>query len=204
MKAVIFDMYGVILKAPEGDLIPFIRKYFPELTDDCINDLWKEAACGRKTSYEFFREVGFKGEIQEIEKEYLETIQIDDNFLYAAKCLKRDYKLILLSNDLSEWSAYLREKFGLNELFDKIIISGDFGILKPDNRLFNMILDGLHQPASECCYIDDREKNLKAAALLGMQVILFNRRNVTFDGNIIYDFKELEELITLTFESDYS
>lgn len=194
MKAVIFDMYGVILKAPEGDLIPFIRKYFPERSEDYINDLWKEAACGRKTSYEFFREVGFKGEIQDIEKEYLKTIQIDDNFFNVAKCLKKDYKLILLSNDLSEWSAYLREKFGLNELFDKIIISGDFGILKPDNRLFNMILDG-NQPASECFYIDDREKNLNAAAQLGMQVILFNRRNVPFEGNIIYDFKELEELI---------
>ncbi len=195
MKVVIFDMYGVILKAPEGDLIPFIRKYFPELSDDSINGLWKEAAYGRKTSYEFFRDVGFKGKIQDIEKEYLETIQIDDNFLNTAKCLKRDYKLVLLSNDLSEWSVYLREKFGLNELFDKIIISGDFGILKPDNRLFNIILDDLQQPASECCYIDDREKNLTAAAQLGMEVILFNRRNVTFDGNIIYDFKELEELI---------
>lgn len=197
MKVVIFDMYGVILKAPEGDLIPFIRKYFPELSDDSINGLWKEAAYGRKTSCEFFRDVGFKGMIRDIEKEYLETIQIDDNFLNTAKCLKRDYKLVLLSNDLSEWSIYLREKFGLNELFDKIIISGDFGILKPDNRLFNIILDCLHQPASECCYIDDRKKNLKAAAQLGMKVILFNRRNVTFDGNIIYDFKELEELIRL-------
>lgn len=191
MKAIIFDMYGVIIKSPEGDLIPFINKYFPYATAEHINKLWKEAALGFKTSYDFFREIGFTDNLADIEKQYLDTIEIDETFMQIASCLKGDHKLVLLSNDISKWSTYLRKRFCLDELFDEIIISGDYGVLKPDIRLFNIILDNLHLPASGCCYIDDREKNLNLAAQLGMNVILFNRRNVNYDGNIINSFKEL-------------
>lgn len=42
MKAILFDMYGVIIKSPEGDLIPFINKYFPYATAEYINNLLKK------------------------------------------------------------------------------------------------------------------------------------------------------------------
>lgn len=197
MKAIIFDMYGVIMKAPEGDLIPFIANDFPDITDEFINGLWKKAASGFKSSHEFFHSIGYKEKINNIEKEYLDTIEIDGSFLDIAKKLKRNYKLVLLSNDISEWSKYLRCKFGLDELFDNIIISGDYGYLKPDIRLFNMILDCLSLPASECCYIDDREKNLNQATQLGIKAILFNRRNITYNGNIINDFHELDAYFSI-------
>jgi len=196
MKVIIFDMYGVIMKAPEGDLIPFIHKYLPDVNDRYIESLWKEAAYGQMTSYEFFYNVGFDEErIKEIEKKYLDSIQIDAEFFSIAKYLKKDYKLVLLSNDIAEWSVYLRKKFGLDEFFEKIIISGDYGLLKPDSRLFHIILNAFDLPASEFCYIDDRERNLEAASRLGMKVILFNRRNVSYEGNIIYDFQELEKYL---------
>lgn len=195
MKAVIFDMYGVIMKAPEGDLIPYIRKEFPNLTDDFINGLWKEAALGLKSSKEFFQSIGYKENISEIEEDYLNTIEIDDNFYEIADFLKKDYLLALLSNDVSEWSQYLREKYRLNELFDEVVISGDHGILKPDIKMFEHILKRLCVSASDCYFIDDREKNLKVAAQMGMNVILFNRRNITYEGNIINNFQEVTKYV---------
>lgn len=196
MQAIIFDMYGVIMKAPEGDLIPFIRSDFPEITNDIINSLWKEAAYGLKTSHEFFQNIGYREKISDVEKEYLESIEIDETFLDIAHRLKSNYKLILLSNDISEWSKYLRRKFGLCDLFDKIVISGDYRILKPDNRLFNVILNYLNIPASECCYIDDRIKNINLASQLGLKAILFNRSNLTYDGIMINDFQGLISYLT--------
>lgn len=195
MKVVIFDMYGVIMKAPEGDLIPYIRKDFPDLTDDFINGLWKEAALGLKSSKEFFQSIGYKEDINEIEEDYLNTIDIDDNFFELANYLKKDYLLALLSNDVAEWSRYLREKYRLNDLFDKIVISGDYGTLKPDIKLFEHILQSLCVNASDCYFIDDRVKNLKAAAQLGMTVILLNRRNIVYEGNKINSFQELAHFI---------
>lgn len=196
MQAIIFDMYGVIMKAPEGDLIPFIRSKFPDMTNEHINNLWKKAASGLITSHEFFQSIGYRDNISDVEKEYLDTIEIDKDFLAVARYLKSKHKLILLSNDISEWSKYLRRKYNLNELFDKVIISGDYRILKPDNRLFNVILDYLNIPASECIYIDDRIKNIKFASQLGIEAILLNRSNITYEGNKIYNFQELVTYLT--------
>lgn len=195
MKAIIFDMYGVIMKAPEGDLIPFLRSKCPEISDELINDFWKEAALGQKSSQEFFRSIGCTVNIKEIEEEYLDTIEIDEAFFDIVHDLKKEYKLVLLSNDISEWSVFLRRKYGLDELFDEILISGDIGFLKPDIRIFHNILERLGMTPTMCYYIDDREKNLYAASQLGMRGILFNRRNVTYVGNKINNFYELKNFI---------
>lgn len=110
MQAIILDMYGVIMKAPEGDLIPFIKSKFPDMTNENINNLWKKAAYGLITSHEFFQMIGYREKICDVEKEYLDTIEIDEDFFDIAWYLKSKYKLILLSNDISEWSIYLRRK----------------------------------------------------------------------------------------------
>ncbi len=62
---------------------------------------------------------------------------------------------------------------------------------KLDNRLFNIILYYLNIPASECCYIDDRIKNINFASQLGLKTILFNRSNMTYNGKKINKFQEL-------------
>lgn len=196
MKVVIFDMYGVIMKAPEGDLIPYVHRNFPGLAEDHINTVWKEAAYGRISSEEFFRILGYRNNVQDIEKEYLDTIEIDEEFLRIANYMKDKSKLVLLSNDIKEWNYYLRDKFCLNEIFHQIVISGDHGTIKPDIKLFQMILEYNRVQASDCIYIDDREKNLIAAEQLGIKTILFNRRKVTYQGSIVDSFQELRLILS--------
>jgi putative hydrolase of the HAD superfamily len=195
MKTIILDMYGVIMKAPEGDLIPYIREKNPALNDEIINSAWKEAAFGRKTSREFFMSLGFLEDIDDMEKEYLDTVEIDEGFSAIVNELKQTYQLVLLSNDISEWSLFLRNKYRLNEYFDLVVVSGDHGILKPDAAIFNMILDRMNLRASDCLYVDDREKNLKAAKQLGMSAVLFNRRKIDYRGITVNNFKELKSYI---------
>ena len=99
--------------------------------------------------------------------------------------------MALLSNDLSEWSNYLRDKFDINKYFDTIVISGDVRLQKPDINIFKLTLQKLALPARGCVYIDDRRRNLAAAKSLGMETILFNSRNVEYDGRTVFDFDGL-------------
>jgi len=195
MKTVIFDMYGVIIKDPGGNLVPFVNRTFPELKTEDVYIHWMDGNIGSRPSSEFFKNIGYKGDLAEIEAEYLNSIEIDGAFIETALTLRRYYRLALLSNDLSEWSDFLRRKFELNSLFDAIIVSGDVKIKKPDPLIFRMMLDRLAQPASECIYVDDRRSNLTAARSLGMDTILFNSRNVSFDGKIVNNFHELAEML---------
>ena len=198
VKTIIFDMYGVILKDPEGGLMPYINSKFPGLTfDDVYYPHWIDACMGKLSSLDFFKNLGFEGDLRKIEKEYLDTIEIDDSFFEIVPALTEYYRLALLSNDLSEWSKYLRDKFKINDYFDVTIISGDVNMIKPDVRIFELMLSQLGQPADSCVYIDDRRKNLSSAKSLGMEAVLFNSRNVFYDGKSVKNFHELAQMLTV-------
>lgn len=195
MKALILDMYGVIIKDPEGGLLPFINSKFSHLSREDVYLHWDKADVGQLTSLDLFRNLGFEGDLSKIEKEYLDTIEINESFYDIVPILKKHYRLALISNDLSEWSSYLRDKFKINDYFDVITVSGDVKIKKPDAQIFLLTLDKLGLKASDCIYVDDRRYNLEAAQSLGMAAILFNSRNVQYDGKIVYSFKELADML---------
>ena len=135
--------------------------------------------------------MGFRGDLEKIERNYLDTIELNDGFLDFIKAVRNKYKLAIISNDSSRWSKYLREKFNINQYFDVISISGDLKIRKPDERIFRLTIEKLAVDAAECLYVDDRRGYLGAANRLGMNTILFNSRNVPYKGDVVHNFEEL-------------
>ena len=197
MKAIVLDMYGVVVKQTGDDFVPYIQNLLPNLTREEIETPWFAADRGEHTSLELWSMLGFTGDLEKIEKEYLDTIQLNNGFYDFIQTAVKKYKLALISNDTSRWSRYIREKFNINQYFDVISISGDLNIEKPDERIFNLTLDKLGCKSSECVYVDDRRKYLAGATKVGMHPILFNSRNEEYDGDVVNSFKELTELLTL-------
>lgn len=195
MKAVILDMYGVILKDPGDGFITFVNRTFPDLSPADIYLHWDKADVGELSSLEVFERLGFKGDLAKIEKEYLDTVEMNESFYEFAADIKKHYKLALISNDSSEWSRYFRDKYKINGYFDVITVSGDIKIKKPDERIFKLTLEKLGCLASDCTYIDDRRFNLAAAQSLGMDTILFNSRNVQYEGKTVINFKGLANML---------
>lgn len=191
MKAIILDMYGVILKQTGDDFVPYVQKTFPDLKPEEIYASWFKADIGELTSLEVWAKLGFQGDLEKVEKEYLDTIELNDGFLDFIKVAGKQFKLAIISNDSSRWSKYLREKFDLNQYFDVISISGDLKIQKPDKRIFQLTIEKLAVRAEDCLYIDDREENLEAAQKVGMNTVMFNSRNVPYAGNQVNNFNEL-------------
>ena len=98
---------------------------------------------GEVTSLDVWAALGFQGDLEKIEQEYLDTIELNDGFLGFIEAVRKKYKLAILSNDSSRWSKYLREKFNINQYFDVISISGDLKIRKPDERIFLFTMEKL-------------------------------------------------------------
>ena len=197
MKAVVLDMYGVIVKQTGDDFVPYVQKTFPNITADEIYASWFRANMGEISSIEVWKAIGFQGDVEKIEKEYLDTIELSDGFVDFVEKAKAKYKLAILSNDSSRWSRYLREKFDINRYFDVISVSGDLKIKKPDERIFLHTIEALGVNAEECIYVDDRRRNLGAANKVGMNPILFNSRNVACEGVSVHCFDELAQEIQL-------
>lgn len=197
MKAIILDMYGVILKDTGDGFYSFVNNFFPDLTINDIYPIWNKADVGEISSLEVFAQIGFKGNLAKIEKEYLDSIEINDGFYDFAERAKKQCKLALISNDSSEWSKYMRAKFTINEYFDVITVSGDVKMRKPDERIFKTTIEQLGCKANECIYIDDRKPNLEAAELLGMDTILFNTGNCDYCGKTTASFRQLTDMLKL-------
>lgn len=195
MKAVVLDMYGVIVKQTGDDFVPYVQRTFPDLKPEEIYKPWFKADVGELTSLEVWKTIGFQGDLEKIEKEYLDTIELNDGFLDFITSVRKQYKLAIISNDSSQWSKYIRKKFDIDKFFDVISISGDLKIQKPDERIFLLTMKQLGCNAEDCLYIDDREGNLEAASKVGMNTVLFNSRNVQYIGNTVNDFSELTNMI---------
>lgn len=195
IKAIIFDMYGVIVKQTGDDFVPYVQQTFPHKSHDEIYAPWLKADVGEIKSLDIWREIGFKGNIEKIEKDYLDTLELMDGFLEFIENVKNNYKTAVISNDSSEWSKYIREKFDINKYFNVISVSGDLKIQKPDKRIFFITLEKLGVEPKDCLYIDDREGNLKAAKEIGMNTVMLNSRNVQYNGKTVQSFNEILKMI---------
>lgn len=53
-------------------------------------------------------------------------------------------------------------------MFDVVVISGDVGMRKPEERIYTYTLDKLGLSAQECVFVDDLRHNVDAAISLGI------------------------------------
>jgi putative hydrolase of the HAD superfamily len=82
----------------------------------------------------------------------------------------RGLRTALLSNSWGgQADGYPRDV--LDELFDVAVISGEVGMRKPEERIFNLAADQLGLAPAECVFVDDVEGNITAAQKLGFAVV---------------------------------
>lgn len=97
--------------------------------------------------------------------------RLEDQMLSLARELRANgIRTALLSNSWGLEDSYPRHLFG--ELFDEVVISGEVGMRKPEERIFQLALDRLALAPGECVFIDDVEGNTSAATVLGFAAIL--------------------------------
>jgi len=78
---------------------------------------------------------------------------------------------------VTNWSAETfpsaQNRFDLLAEFDGIVVSGEEGVIKPDPRIFRILLDRYDIPAHAAVFIDDNPANAEAATNLGIHGIHF-------------------------------
>jgi 2-haloacid dehalogenase len=78
-----------------------------------------------------------------------------------------------LTNWSSETFPSARRRFDFLAAFDGIVVSGDEGVIKPDPRIFHILLERYRIAPETAVFIDDNPRNAAAAATLGMHGIHF-------------------------------
>ena len=103
------------------------------------------------------------------EKSIVGTIQPNVDILLGLK--QAGYPLHGLSNFSTEKFGLMRARFPFFSVFETILLSAEVSLLKPDERIFHIMLDRINRRPEECIYIDDSAANIATANRLGMHTI---------------------------------
>jgi len=107
--------------------------------------------------------------------------------------LRKNYRVFLLSNtNFIHYNHFTLEfyenyNFRMVDLFDKVFVSHEIGIHKPDAGIYAFVLENADIAASETLFIDDSSANIEAAILHGISGIQIKEFDVThyFEDGIL-------------------
>lgn len=183
IKVIAFDYAGVIIPGPMSQWVK------NNLSKEDENwKLYKESAHkwdrGEMTLDEVYKVLskitGIPAD-QIWEKFYLKA-DLNRDVIKIIKKLKRNYKIFLFSNFISELIRKLLSNHNITDCFDEIIISSEHKMKKPDVEFFNLLLRISNVKKNEILLIDDRKDNIDAAKAFGITTILFtNTKNLEDD-----------------------
>ena len=126
-------------------------------------------------------------ELQAKFPEYAEAIQMyDDDWEKMLKCelpesidLLKELKFMGYGiYGLTNWSAekigYAFANYSFFSLFDGIVVSGVEKVVKPDRKIYEILLERYSLKPGECVFIDDNQDNVDMAKVLGINAIRFD------------------------------
>ena len=190
IKNIIFDLGGVVLKNNPSIVMNSLNidnKDYDTIYNTFFNNLVL-LDNGNMTLVDYFNKCNIPNNLKIKYKDvlcnYFKYREFNDNVVNLMKKLKdNNYKIYILSNNNKETYDYL---FNLEKLnfIDGWIISSEYGIMKPDIKLYNILLDKYNLIASECCFIDDKEENINTSFSIGMKGFVFKNFDL-----LIHDLK---------------
>jgi putative hydrolase of the HAD superfamily len=177
-EILLLDAMGVLYQA--GDdvaelLVPFVRRHGrTELPAEEIEREYISASLGRTDSAAFWQRVGVN---PALEDDYLAGHRLIEGTTEVLPALKDRFGCIAcLSNDITDWSVKLRRRFALERWIDPWFISGDLGLRKPSAAIYQVVTERLAARPQDIVFVDDRLRNLDAAAMLGFRTVLLDVR----------------------------
>ena len=112
--------------------------------------------------------------------------------------LQSKYRLAIISDGQTAYAVPELNAVGLAGYFDPIIVSGDFGYRKPDDRLFTAALTAMKMAPSEILFVgNDMYRDVHGAQKLGIRTVFFKSNQGTQEKEgvkpdyIIYSFPEV-------------
>lgn len=80
-------------------------------------------------------------------------------------------RCVLATNQQDHRKAYLRRRFGYDDVFEQSFYSCDLGAMKPETAYFERVLESLGTDPADVGFVDDRLDNVGTARALGIRAV---------------------------------
>ncbi len=106
---------------------------------------------------------------------------------------QRGHRLWLLSNAQAVFTRRELVALGLENVFDGVFLSSDYGCRKPDPRFYRGLLDGQHLAPETCLMIgNDRDTDIAGAQALGIPTLYLHTNLTPADQSPAQGPREVE------------
>ena len=117
----------------------------------------------------------FAEELRMFRPRWIETLggPIEENVALLRRLRTSGKPVYALSNFARETFALAERHHDFLSEFDERVISGHVGVVKPDQRIYEILFERVGRRPNELLFIDDSAANVRAAEALGMPTIHF-------------------------------
>ena len=188
IKNLIFDLGGVIMTIDQNEALrrfkelgvaDIERRLDPYTQTGIFGDVEEGKITAEEFRAELSRIVGRTLSFDDCKYGWLGyRKEVPQRNLDALRRLRGEgYRLILLSNTnpfMMSWA--LTKDFdggtsSLDDYFDALYLSFRLGVMKPDARFFQAVIDNEHILPEETLFVDDGPRNIEAARKLGFNTL---------------------------------
>lgn len=184
VKGIVFDLGGVVI---DWNPMRLYRKVFSgdeakaqHFLDNICTGTWNEQQdAGRDLREATAERVAlFPQWEREIRAYYGRWIEMIGGPIPGTAELMQDIKsaglhLFALSNWHCETFAQVRHTFKELDFFEHIVLSGEYGCIKPQPCIFQIALDCYGIPPENLVFVDDNPRNVEGAAQAGLAALVF-------------------------------
>ena len=205
IKVIIFDFGGVILNINYNKTINAFKKLGIENAKKIYSqkrqsELFNLIETGKISEKEFLLElqkISLHKNTEKIKKAWnAMLLDLPKERLNLLSQLKSRYKLFLLSNTNHIHIQEIKKKLGndiwgkFSNLFDKMYLSHQVKIRKPEKDIFRLILAEQKLNANEVLFVDDSYQHIKAAKKLKFNT--YHLKNEEDIVNLFFDKFQLK------------
>lgn len=179
MKNIVFDLGGVLFARDKHKCTPEFIDFFRFIRTDPMPDFWVEYDRGTLTLDQVIDALcALHGCMPEVARAYVreaidrqEPVRATERLVGELK--RAGYRLYVLSNMSREFIDFLR-RADVYALFDGEVVSCEEGTVKPEPRIYRILLDRYGLDPAQTLFIDDRAANIAAAREAGIDGFRFD------------------------------
>lgn len=182
MKNLVFDLGGVVFARNKKSCPQELLDFFSFVRAERMPEFWEEYDRGTATLDEVTDTLcRIKGCSRDAcERLLAEAIARQEPIAPTERLLsdlkRAGYRLYVLSNMSREFIDFLRRQ-PVYGLFDGEVVSCEERTVKPEPRIYELLLERYGVDPAETLFVDDRPANVAAAQRLGIGGFLFDYRD---------------------------
>jgi len=128
---------------------------------------------GEVSSRKFYSEmkklIGFKISFNEFVPIWSDIFKEKKDMCELVLSLKKDYRLVLMSNVNELQFEHIRKNFSVISYFDELVLSYEVGAMKPAPKIYQVAIKAANTSPGRIIYTDDRVELIEGGKLAGIK-----------------------------------